>query len=75
MTFDNNLSVTKTKNLYNNDLQKKFFLHGKTILEIKFERNFPVWFHGLIAEFGLRRVSVSKICRGLERLNLVDNEE
>ena len=75
MTFDNNLSVVNTKKLYNIDKQRKNFLHGKTILEVKFERNFPVWFHGIIAEYGLKRISVSKICKGLERLNLVENEE
>ena len=39
---------------------------GFTILEIKFYRRIPIWFHRIIQAHDLRRVSFSKFCKGME---------
>lgn len=36
------------------------------IVEIKFDGAMPVWARGIVAEFGLRRTSVSKYCTGID---------
>ena len=67
LTFDQNLSCVKlndklTNNLINNSIQCKA---GFTILEVKFERSIPLWFHRIIQSYNLRRQSISKFVLGM----------
>ena len=39
---------------------------GWTILELKFDRRIPAWFHRTLQAYDLRRISISKFCEGLE---------
>jgi|TARA_B100001059_G_C17834979_1_gene587407 SPX domain protein involved in polyphosphate accumulation len=67
LTFDSNLKSTKTNSLF----KKKNFISsnkckpGYTILEVKFERSIPVWFHRTIQAYDLRRQSISKFVYGI----------
>lgn len=40
---------------------------GWTILEVKFDRRLPKWFHRILQSYEMRRLSVSKFCLGMER--------
>ena len=67
LTFDTNIVVSKSNNLFN---EKSFFFPikycpGSTILEVKFERSIPAWFHRVIQSFGLNRRSISKFVIGV----------
>ena len=46
---------------------------GFTVMEVKFRRHIPSWFHRLIQAYELRRVSMSKICKAMEILGLVED--
>ncbi len=72
VTLDEKLCGTKTKSLFpENELHKRKLLWGYTILEIKFAKHIPVWFHKIIKTYELTRLSVSKYCLGMERSGLV----
>ena len=76
VTFDDNLSSTVTDRLFNRPTdRKRVFLPGYCVVEVKFKRHIPAWFHRLTQSYELRRVSVSKYCRGMERMGLADNLE
>ena len=67
LTFDSDLKSSKTKSLFQNN---NFFISNKckpgyTILEVKFERSIPVWFHRTIQAYDLRRQSISKFVYGV----------
>ena len=67
LTFDQNLSCKKLNNnfkniLLNNSLKCKA---GFTILEVKFERSIPAWFHRVVQSFSLNRKSISKFVIGV----------
>jgi len=66
LTFDSELISAKSKVLFN----EKFFFpqeckSGFTILEVKFERSIPAWFHRTIQAYDLRRESISKFVYGV----------
>ena len=67
LTFDGNLKSSKTNTLFHDN---QFFLSkkckpGYTILEVKFERSIPAWFHRTIQAYDLRRKSISKFVYGV----------
>ena len=67
LTFDTNIVVSKSKNLFHD---KKFYFPiryspGSTILEVKFERSIPAWFHRVIQTYDLNRRSISKFVIGV----------
>lgn len=67
LTFDQNLSCKKinnklSKNILNDSIECK---SGFTILEVKFERSIPLWFHRIIQSYNLRRQSISKFVLGM----------
>ena len=76
VTFDKNLNIKKTDKLYEN---KNSFarncLTGYTILEVKFDRRMPKFFHRIIQTYNLTRLSISKFCVGMESSDLVENLE
>lgn len=71
LTFDSELHGTKTMALFPTEKgRKRRLLPGYTVMEIKFRRHIPSWFHRLIQVYELRRVSVSKICHAMEALEI-----
>ena len=67
LTFDHNLSCIKLNNKLNNNVLDKRIecKSGFTILEVKFERSIPLWFHRIIQSYNLRRQSISKFVLGM----------
>ena len=67
LTFDSDLRSSKTKSLFqeNNFFKSNKCKPGYTILEVKFERSIPVWFHRTIQAYDLRRQSISKFVYGV----------
>ncbi len=67
LTFDQNLSCIKLdksldKVRMNQSISCKT---GYTILEVKFDRSIPLWFHRIIQSYNLRRESISKFVLGM----------
>ena len=67
LTFDQNLSCIKLDKSFdkvqmNQSISCKT---GYTILEVKFERSIPLWFHRIIQSYNLRRESISKFVLGM----------
>lgn len=75
LTFDSELQGTRTKSLFPNGgaRQSRSLLPGYTVMEVKFRRQIPSWFHRLIQAYELRRVSVSKICHAMEALGIAED--
>lgn len=76
LTFDRELRGTRTESLFpnGNSPQSRRFLHGYTVMEVKFRRHIPSWFHRLIQAYELRRISVSKICYAMEALSIIEDQ-
>ena len=75
ITFDERLEATKTDCLFPDQKAVPYqVLSGYTIVEVKFRRHMPSWFHQVIQAHELRRISVSKIVSGMERLGLARDE-
>ena len=73
MTFDDSLRGTATDLLDPSGNAKSMsVLSGYTILEVKFRYHVPKWFHRLIQTMELKRVSVSKYCRCMQTLGVVE---
>lgn len=67
LTFDSNLTSSKSNNLF---LENSYYYPikykpGTTILEVKFERSIPSWFHRIIQSYNLNRKSISKFVLGV----------
>jgi hypothetical protein len=76
ITFDEELKVSQTQSLFpgaSGSAAKKI-LPGYTILEVKFRHHMPSWFHRVIQAHELQRISISKICSGMEVLGLAIDE-
>lgn len=76
LTFDSFNVIRKTQKLFDNN--KNFIrnsLPGYSILETKFDRRIPKWFHRIIQNYNLKRVSVSKFCLAMETANIAINLE
>ena len=68
LTFDSNLVTNRRNYLFDN--KEKFNLPlkykpGNSILEVKFERSIPAWFHRIIQSHNLNRRSISKYVLGI----------
>ena len=74
LTFDEQLQATETQCLFPGSAPRcRKILPGYTVMEVKFRHQMPSWFHRIIQSFELRRVSISKICAGLEALEIVED--
>lgn len=72
LTLDDHLYGTVTDRLFPEELSdRRPLLPGYTVMEIKFKNHIPLWFHRVITNYNLKRVSISKICKGIEVCNLV----
>ncbi len=72
LTFDTNLLSSKTNNLFSNDKYSSWLecKAGYTILEVKFDRSIPAWFHRIIQCYNLKRRSISKFVLGMSSSGL-----
>ncbi len=75
VTFDEGLMVTRCECLFpGSKYAAKNIMAGHTVLEVKFRHHLPSWFHRVIQTHELNRVSISKICSGMETLGLAFDE-
>ena len=67
LTFDKNINCTKINKFINSNFVEQNILckAGYTILEVKFERSIPMWFHKIIQSYELNRISISKFVLGM----------
>ena len=67
LTFDQNISCIKLNDNFGNLNKNHSVLceAGYTILEVKFDRSIPAWFHRIIQSYDLRRQSISKFVLGM----------
>jgi SPX domain protein involved in polyphosphate accumulation len=67
-TFDSNIRSCAANELFPKYQQNiwRECRAGYTILEIKFERSIPPWFHRIIECYNLKRISISKMVLGME---------
>lgn len=73
LTFDDSLTGTPTNCLYPASLDTpRKILPGYTVMEVKFRYHMPKWFHRLVQSYELRRVSISKVCSGVEVCELTE---
>ena len=74
LTLDSELSACQTRRLTpGRTARRRSVLPGYTVMEVKFQQHVPAWFHRLIQLYELQQMSISKICYGLEALNLVED--
>mgnify|MGYP001345442685 FL=1 len=76
LTFDRSLTVTQTDESYEiYKLNRTWYkmIAGYTILEVKFFRRFPPWFHKIIQSYNLRRLSNSKFSSGMEVCGIAED--
>ena len=73
-TFDDRMSAMAVPRLFPQDKSGRIeSLSGYTILEIKFFRRIPAWFHRVLQAYEMRRLSISKFCKGMEACQLAVN--
>lgn len=60
VTFDSGLSAYPSDTLFFNGAELSKVIAGYTILEVKFNRKIPSWFHRIIQAYNLERLSISK---------------
>ena len=67
LTFDTNLLTSKSNSLFEKNNHSSWLAckAGYTILEVKFDRGIPAWFHRIIQCYNLRRRSISKFVIGM----------
>jgi len=74
ITFDGELYGTQTTNLFpDNKVHRRALIDGFTIMEVKFRKHVPPWFHRIMIKYQLNRVSISKYCTGMESTALIEN--
>ena len=73
VTFDSDLTGIANSSIWDaHDAVARWasLLPEKSIMEVKFNRRVPAWFHRIIQAYELDRVSVSKYVLGVKRLQL-----
>lgn len=71
VTFDEDLRAIETDRLFPGPaVCQRRLLIGYTVMEVKFDRTVPAWFHRLIQSYELRRYPLSKICEGMVALDM-----
>lgn len=76
LTFDDGLISTSTDSLFPSPaISSRAVLRGFTIMEVKFAHAIPFWFHRIVRSYNLNRVSVSKVCKGIDAWKLTPNLE
>lgn len=73
-TFDSHLTAVACGELFpSSGVRRMECLPGYTVLEIKFDRRIPAWFHRVLQSYNLRRLSISKFCTGMEYCGLAED--
>ena len=75
LTFDSDIKACSSKNMFENNYNWKVCVPGNDILEVKFDLTIPPWFHRIIQNYQLKRISVSKFVLGMESTNLAHDYE
>ena len=75
LTFDSDIKSCSSQNLFEKEHEWKLCIPGNDILEVKFDLNIPPWFHRIIQNYQLKRISVSKFVLGMETTNLAHDYE
>ena len=73
LTIDQQLSAVDTDALYYDPsltASPRRIVPGYSVIEVKFRRHIPSWFHRIIQAYELNRQSISKICKGMQVLEL-----
>ena len=76
VTFDQELSGSaseQTWDEFSRTSRWTSLMPEMTIMEVKFNRRIPVWFHRVVQAYELDRVSISKYVLGVSRLCLAQN--
>ena len=74
LTFDSDLTAIESSEIFPKNFRSVCLFPDKIIMELKFSHKIPVWFHKLIEKNNLTRISISKVCSGLQRLGYVYDE-
>ena len=76
LTFDDYLASLQSSSMFpSHQWNGMALLKGYTILEVKFRFHIPSWFHRILQSYELNRVSISKICNGIEAWKLTPHLE
>jgi len=71
VTLDQQLRVMAASELFPNSWGRaKTCVAGMTIMEVKFNRRIPAWFHRLLQVYDLRRLSISKFVAGMKKCEI-----
>jgi hypothetical protein len=70
VTIDSGLRSCASQRLRTGDHQFRACIAGHSVIEVKFHRRIPLWFHRLIQTYDLRRVSISKFVVGMKTCDL-----
>jgi len=74
ITFDGELYGTQTREFFpKDDVYRRKLIDGYTIMEVKFRKHIPPWFHRIMIKYQLSRLSISKYCTGMESTPLIKN--
>lgn len=67
VTFDSEIKAAATDSIFPTEsVNWRECMAGYTVLEVKFFRRVPKWFHQIIQAHEMRRISISKFCKGME---------
>jgi len=72
ITFDYDIKAYPANKLFFSDRTIEVFPQ-KCIMELKYNNSIPAWFHRIIQRYQLERVSFSKYCRSLEKVQTYYN--
>jgi SPX domain protein involved in polyphosphate accumulation len=71
VTIDSDLMALKGDSLFKSTGKNWLYcLAGYTIMEVKFHRRVPAWFHRILQAHNLRRLSISKFVEGMKKTGL-----
>ncbi len=73
LTIDQNIIVSRSSELFKSSNRKINSLLDHSILEIKFRRRIPSWFHKMIMGYNLQRISISKFVLGMKYTKLAED--
>ncbi len=74
VTFDGDLRAKPSGHIFPDGREQWLSCDaGYTIMEVKFHRRIPAWFHRILQAQNLTRLSISKFCRGMEVADLAED--
>ena len=73
VTLDSKIKVQRSNSLFPEIYNPIEALPGHVIMEVKFHRRIPAWFHRIIQTYNLDRVSVSKFVLGMTKSGIAQD--